>query len=127
MAPRSRAAPRLCRSCRCSTPTSRPGSGSGCKGRCWSASSPTGASSSPGFQVLFVLQTAPGELPRLPGVEVEPLPLPGDTAKFDLTLSLAETTEGLAGDLEYDRGLFDAATVRRMVGHLRILLAGAVA
>ncbi|HEY0513939.1 MAG TPA: non-ribosomal peptide synthase/polyketide synthase, partial [Thermoanaerobaculia bacterium] len=82
---------------------------------------------SPLFQVLFVLQTAPGELPRLPGVEVEPLPLPGDTAKFDLTLSLAETTEGLAGDLEYDRGLFDAATVRRMVGHLRILLAGAVA
>ena len=31
------------RSCRCSTPTSRSGSAAGCRARCWSRSSPTGA------------------------------------------------------------------------------------
>ncbi len=39
---------RPCRRCRSSTPTSRSGSGTGCRGRPWTGSSPTGGGSSPG-------------------------------------------------------------------------------
>ncbi len=38
---------RRCRSCRCSTPTSRSGSASGCRARCWRPARATGASGSP--------------------------------------------------------------------------------
>ncbi len=83
---------------------------------------------SPLFQVAFVLQTAPGEPARLPGLEVEEQALSTGTAKFDLTLALAETAGGeIAGELEYSRDLFDAATVRRLSDHLERLLSGAVA
>ncbi|HEY4565460.1 MAG TPA: amino acid adenylation domain-containing protein, partial [Thermoanaerobaculia bacterium] len=84
-------------------------------------------SHSPLFQVIFELQTAPLEMPKVSGLEISELPLSNGAAKLDLTLVLAETPEGtLAGDLEYDRELFDAATAQRMAGHLRTLLAGAV-
>ena len=43
-----RAGPRRCRSCRSSTPTTPPGSASGCRARSWSGSSPTGDGSSAG-------------------------------------------------------------------------------
>ena len=59
------------------------------------------------------------------GVEVEPLELPGGTAKYDLTVSLTDEGAGLAGDVEYNLDLFDAATARRIGRHLEILLAGA--
>ncbi|HLO02136.1 MAG TPA: amino acid adenylation domain-containing protein, partial [Symbiobacteriaceae bacterium] len=49
------------------------------------------------------------------------------TAKFDLTLALIETQQGLEGVLEYNADLFDAGTIRRMAEHFRILLADAVA
>ncbi|HVR99656.1 MAG TPA: AMP-binding protein, partial [Thermoanaerobaculia bacterium] len=42
---------------------------------------------------------------------------------FDLHLSLAESAGRLNGGFEYDRALFDAATVERMAGHLATLLA----
>ncbi len=82
---------------------------------------------SPLFQVMFVLQTAPGGPPRLPGLEADELPLALGTAKFDLTVGLAESAGGLAGELEYNRDLFDATTARRLAEHLRTLLAGMVA
>ena len=46
------------------------------------------------------------------------------TAKFDLTLFLAEVDEQLRGEFEYSTDLFDAATVERMVGHYQKLLEG---
>jgi amino acid adenylation domain-containing protein len=82
---------------------------------------------SPLFQVAFALQTAPAAPPQLPGLEAEPLPLASGTAKFDLTVSLAETAAGLGGEIEYSRDLFDETTARRMADHLRTLLAGAAA
>ncbi|HEY0403918.1 MAG TPA: amino acid adenylation domain-containing protein, partial [Blastococcus sp.] len=48
-------------------------------------------------------------------------------AKFDLTVAMSETAGGLEGAVEYNLDLFDAATARRMAGHLRTLLAGAAA
>ncbi|MDY7096476.1 MAG: amino acid adenylation domain-containing protein, partial [Acidobacteriota bacterium] len=47
--------------------------------------------------------------------------------KFDLTLHAEQQTEGMGWTLEYNRDLFDPATVERFAGHLRTLLAGAAA
>ncbi len=45
---------------------------------------------------------------------------------FDLMLRLTETPEGLEGVVEYDAGLFEAATSQRLAGHYLTLLAGIV-
>ncbi len=81
----------------------------------------------PLFQVFFVLQNAPAGRLELPGLTLEPLALDWEAAKFDLTLTLAETGSGLAGSWEYDRDLFDAPTILRLAGHFERLLAGMVA
>ncbi|HEX2645430.1 MAG TPA: amino acid adenylation domain-containing protein, partial [Thermoanaerobaculia bacterium] len=49
------------------------------------------------------------------------------TAKFDLTLDVAETENGLEGVLEYNRDLFDAVTVARFGEHLDRMLEGIAA
>jgi amino acid adenylation domain-containing protein len=77
----------------------------------------------PLFQVVFALQNAPMSRLELPGLTLEPLAVTTETAKFDLTLSLAEEKSGLAGALEYNRDLFDRTTTERMVAHLERLLA----
>ncbi|HSK78180.1 MAG TPA: amino acid adenylation domain-containing protein, partial [Thermoanaerobaculia bacterium] len=81
----------------------------------------------PLFQVMLVLQNAPVE-----SLEIEPLRLrpAGDTgtmAKFDLTLTLEETEDGLRGVLEHATDLFDAATIDRLAVHFERLLAAALA
>ncbi|MGD7277230.1 non-ribosomal peptide synthetase, partial [Ralstonia pseudosolanacearum] len=43
-------------------------------------------------------------------------------AKFDLTLELRETSEGLAGSLDYATALFDRETIERYLGYLQRLL-----
>ncbi|HSU16596.1 non-ribosomal peptide synthetase [Longimicrobium sp.] len=81
----------------------------------------------PLFQAFFALQnTSAGEL-RLPGITVRPVETGGGTAKFDLSLFLARGDDGLEGMIEYATDLFDAATIERTAGHLRVLLDGAVA
>jgi amino acid adenylation domain-containing protein len=84
-------------------------------------------SRSPLFQVLLSMEDGPAREPRLPGVEASVLPLPNGTAKFDLTLFLSDSGGGLAGWVELNRDLFDAATAGRMAGHLVRLLTGAAA
>ena len=83
-------------------------------------------SRSPLFQVMLVLQNAGRGSLELPGLTLEPLTLDGETAKFDLTLSLGEGPTGLSGVWEYDRDLFDAATIARLSGHFETLLVGAL-
>ncbi|MCP4662996.1 MAG: AMP-binding protein, partial [bacterium] len=82
----------------------------------------------PLFQVLFALYYAPAAIRELgPGLRVELEGVAGDQAKFDLTLSLTVAEERLTNGLEYNTDLFDLTTIRRLAGHLEILLAGAVA
>ncbi|MEG3908710.1 amino acid adenylation domain-containing protein [Microcoleus sp. w2-18bC1] len=50
-----------------------------------------------------------------------------DTAKFDLSLSLQKTKQGLTGAFEYSTDLFDTATIARMIEHWQTLLAGILA
>src|SRR5262249_20916742 len=84
-------------------------------------------SRTPLFQVMLVLQNAGRGEVSLSGLTLEPMPLPGETAKFDLTLALGEGAEGLTGAWEYDRDLFEPSTVARLSEHFAHLLAGALA
>src|SRR3569833_16412 len=77
----------------------------------------------PLFQTVLVLQTTAEAQPwDLAGLTVDPVPMKGGLAKFDLNLSLRETGDGLTGHFDYPTDLFDRATVERMAGHFRTLL-----
>src|SRR4030095_16063898 len=77
------------------------------------------------FQVLFHLQNAVTESLSLSGLTVSQLEVETKTAKFDLSLSIAESKAGLIGRWNYNTDLFDASTVRRMASHFERLLEGA--
>ena len=84
-------------------------------------------SRNPLFQVMFVLQNASVSGLALDGVMASRMSLQTSSAKFDLSLSIRETAEGLRGSLEYSTDLFDASTIERMAGHFERLLEGIVA
>ncbi|MEV4314210.1 non-ribosomal peptide synthase/polyketide synthase [Actinocrispum sp. NPDC049592] len=81
-------------------------------------------SRTPLFQVMVVLQNTPNEQVQLPGLVAEDLDLPVATASFDLTLEFREDDRGLQGVVTYNTDLFDENTIRRLTGHLEVLLAG---
>ena len=86
-------------------------------------------SRNPLFQVALAMQNTPqGEL-RLEGVDVEPL---NDICEREREVrpdadSITEVGGALRTRVEYATDLFDAATIERMIGHWRVLLAGIVA
>ncbi|ODH00205.1 non-ribosomal peptide synthetase [Nostoc sp. KVJ20] len=84
-------------------------------------------SHTPLFQVMFGLQNAPMSEIDLTGLTVSSLPIESSTAKFDLTLSMENTSTGLVGGWEYNTDLFDSSTIERMTGHFACLLEGIVA
>jgi len=84
-------------------------------------------SRNPLFQVMFALQNTPRFDLKLPGLTLSPFEVDNGTARFDLTLFLAETDGGLTGAVRYSTDLFDAATITRMLGHFSTLLEGVVA
>jgi myxalamid-type nonribosomal peptide synthetase MxaA len=79
-------------------------------------------SHTPLFQVMFVLQNAPMPPLELPELILNPVMVDSKTAKVDLSLSMTDTPQGLIGNLEYNTDLFEAATIKRMVGHFQTLL-----
>jgi amino acid adenylation domain-containing protein len=81
----------------------------------------------PLFQAMFVLQSAPAHGPELDGLTVDVSEVYNETAKFDLLLSVTETSRGLITGFEYDRDLFEPATMQRMLSHLQTLVEGIVA
>ncbi|NBD14564.1 condensation domain-containing protein, partial [Corallococcus silvisoli] len=84
-------------------------------------------SHTPLFQTLLSLQNVPLGETALPGLTLSPVNFEGRTSKFDVSVFFTETAQGLSGAVEYSTDLFDAATVGRMVEHLRVLLEGVVA
>jgi amino acid adenylation domain-containing protein len=84
-------------------------------------------SHTPLFQVMLVLQNAPGDAPEFHGLTAEPMDIDTGTAKFDLSLSLTEIAGGIRGIWEYNTDLFNETTIDRMIGHFQILLEGVVA
>jgi hypothetical protein len=84
-------------------------------------------SHTPLFQVAFGLQNVPNHELELPGLKLSPVEFQQEVARFDLTLWMRETEQGLEGVWTYSTELFDASTIRRMTGHYRRLLEGVVA
>ncbi|WP_081983465.1 non-ribosomal peptide synthetase [Streptacidiphilus albus] len=86
-------------------------------------------SRNPLFQTMFVLQNTPDTHAwDLPGLTVEPRTVTAPSAKFDLTLTVHDAAAGdLRASVEYRTDLFDQASVTRLVGHFRSLLAAATA
>ncbi|MEO0853608.1 MAG: condensation domain-containing protein, partial [Cyanobacteria bacterium J06648_11] len=83
-------------------------------------------SHSPVFQVMISLQNTPKAELQLPGVILSPVETEVKTAKFDLSLLMEETEDGIAATWEYNTDLFDADTIARMARHYRALLDAAV-
>ncbi|MBI4624601.1 MAG: amino acid adenylation domain-containing protein [Verrucomicrobia bacterium] len=84
-------------------------------------------SHAPLVQVMFALEHAPLEAVPWPGLRLTQLELDSGTAKFDLTLYLVERAAGLTARLEYSTDIFDAATIRHLLGHYHVLLEGIAA
>src|SRR5688572_10377853 len=84
-------------------------------------------SHTPLFQVMFVLQNTPPQGLELPGLSLAVQAVESVTAKFDLTLSIAEGEEGLGATFEYNTDLFEERTMARLGRHFEVLLAGIVA
>lgn len=64
---------------------------------------------------------------QLPGLDVEFIDVDTQTSKFDLTWIVRETSAGLRVCLEYAAGLFEQATVVRLLDRFETLLEGIVA
>jgi non-ribosomal peptide synthetase component F len=85
-------------------------------------------SHAPLFQVMFAWQTvAQPAAVSLPDLRLAPVATENRTAKFDLSLSLAQEGDYLGGVLEYNRDLFTEGTIQRMLDHFYLLLAGVLA
>ena len=88
-------------------------------------------SRSPLFQVMMELQNTGQENLEIRGLKVRGV---GEgkieeeigTTKFDLTLTLVEGGEGIAGILEYSRDLYQRETIRRMARHFEKVVEGVV-
>ncbi len=81
----------------------------------------------PIFQTMFQYQATAAPTLQLPGTVSEPLLIETGTSKLDLVFTLAESANGISGDLEYNTDLFDDATIERLLGHYTQLLEAIVA
>jgi len=91
-------------------------------------------SRSPVYQTVFVMQNvstrevgamATGQTRAIStwgNLQVEAIPLPETSALFDLTLTVAETDNGLVATMQYNTDLFEADTADRMLQHFVQLL-----
>ncbi|MBK8253569.1 MAG: amino acid adenylation domain-containing protein [Polyangiaceae bacterium] len=79
-------------------------------------------SRSPLFQVMLVLQSPVQSARSAGALTLGAAHIEQVAEKFDLSLSLSETEDGLRGTLGYSTDLFDAATIARMIGHFQVLL-----
>ncbi|MBT4836723.1 MAG: amino acid adenylation domain-containing protein, partial [Methylococcales bacterium] len=78
---------------------------------------------SPLAQVGFALQNIglSGQL-EIPGLRFEPIEQENKTSKYDMTLIMAESADGLMGSVEYNTDLFDESTIETMMRHFQHLL-----
>ena len=85
------------------------------------------ANRSPLFQVMFSFQNMPEPELAANGTKFTTVEIDSDGAKFDLTLEVNESRNGISIGFEYARDLFTAATIDRMLTHFLNLVTGMVA
>ncbi|PYQ44520.1 MAG: hypothetical protein DMF77_07020 [Acidobacteria bacterium] len=81
----------------------------------------------PLFQVMFTLHGTAVEPVALPGLQARPLETATTPTHVDLELHLHENAGTLAATAVYNRDLFEASTIDRMLGHFQVLLEAIVA
>jgi amino acid adenylation domain-containing protein len=81
-------------------------------------------SHTPLFQVMFSVQNAPEADFDLPQLKFSPVETENEKARFDLTFDATEADGKIYVTLRYNTALFVADTIRRMTGHLHLLLEG---
>ena len=81
-------------------------------------------SHNPLFQVMFLLRTEAGSArPQNESVLcIEPVEHEHITSRFDLSLELAETSDGLTGFIEYSTDLYRPSFIARLAEHLERVL-----
>ena len=86
-------------------------------------------SHSPLFQVVFTMLGGGSDagIAKIGDAEVRPFGAEDGMTKFDLTLFMTERDDSLTLTLRARSDLYSEATVRRMLGHLRTVLASAAA
>ncbi|WP_168188732.1 amino acid adenylation domain-containing protein [Thermoflavimicrobium daqui] len=77
---------------------------------------------SPLFQAMFAFQNTPEITFELPEVQIIPVDLETGTAKFEIYLSVEETTDGLYGVFEYQTDLYDLEMIQQLAMHFNVLL-----
>ncbi|MBV9774929.1 MAG: amino acid adenylation domain-containing protein, partial [Gemmatimonadetes bacterium] len=81
----------------------------------------------PLFQVMFALQNNERADAEVGALGMESLFRMGESAKFDLSLTMSEEGEEIDGTLSYRAELWEESTIERMAGHLARLLAAVAA
>lgn len=76
----------------------------------------------PIFQTMFVYQNSSAHQATLGNLELDPIQIDANVAKFDLTVFARLDADHIQLGIEYDTALFDSATVERLMTHYRTLL-----
>lgn len=79
-------------------------------------------SHTPVFQTAFLYEQLAVQESHFADLALLPLDIPSCIAKFEVSLVLRETEQGIHGAILYNQDLFDAATIQRMCGHYQHLL-----
>jgi amino acid adenylation domain-containing protein/non-ribosomal peptide synthase protein (TIGR01720 family) len=79
-------------------------------------------SESPLFQIMFAMQSISTEKENKGDLVIQPIPMPLPSAKFDLTLTAVEQSNGIFLTFEYNRNLFALDTMERIVANYEHIL-----
>jgi len=79
-------------------------------------------SRNPLFQVFFTVINEPNSAVQLPGLSSERLDMESQRTNFDLSVQLTRVDDGVKVAFAYNTDLFDAETVRAMIGAYSALL-----
>ncbi|WP_460860477.1 condensation domain-containing protein, partial [Rheinheimera gaetbuli] len=82
---------------------------------------------SPLFQVMLVLQNNETEDMALSGLQLHAVEQAEAIAKYELSLNVIETAEGLSLLWQYSSALFDRQSIERMAGHFNQLISALLA
>jgi amino acid adenylation domain-containing protein len=83
-------------------------------------------SRSPLFQVMLDLRDSPDDVLIFGRARASVREIHTGTARYDLSLSLSRTSDGIGGFVEFNPDLFGATTIERFRGHFETLLRGAI-
>src|SRR5215216_2514893 len=82
---------------------------------------------SPLFQALFVLNNLPEQMSGFVPQDLTALEFRRGSSKFDLSLYMSDSSQGMIAIFEYNTDLFELSTINRMIEHFQTMLEGIAA